>query len=377
MKELLDTLTKAKQTASAKAMLLANLNRDLKDSINPIIGMTTLLLETPLNPRQQANVLSIKKASDKLLNMLNMLADLNNAETDKSILKNEWFDLKTGLSTLVKQYEIRQGEIGGRIKLVFKPDIPSKLHADLRRVDQVISNQVKALTSFSPEKPIVISLDSKRVNNNYVDLIFEISCNAKLPHDFVDKSTRFLEQGDPCISYEFGEIALGLALSKKVCALMGGSISFIINENQIPTFRFNIRVETENNNDDKGISILVVEDNILNQKVVGATLRKQGFTYDVASDGETAIEKYKNRRFDFILMDIQMPVMDGYETTRQIRDLEKEKPEGNPSKIYALTANATNEDQKKCFSAGMDGFLAKPFRFLELEKIIHQIADQK
>jgi CheY-like chemotaxis protein len=188
---------------------------------------------------------------------------------------------------------------------------------------------------------------------------------------------RFLEWGNPDISHEYGGIALCLAVSKNLCKLMGGALSFKKTDAQASEFQFEINVEVEPKNAKNTVSILVVEDNVLNQKVLGATLKKQGFMYELASDGKAAFEKFKKTRFDFILMDIQMPVMDGYETTRQIRIFEKENPKGIPAKIFALTANATSEDQKKCLAVGMDGFLAKPFKFLELEKIIHQIADQK
>jgi CheY-like chemotaxis protein len=377
IEELLMAKNKAEKTAHSKARFLANLNHDLKTPLNPIIGMTEILLDSPLNAEQKEDLLVIHKSALKLLSMLNTLAGFHNSESGQVIFDNAWFDLKTGLSNIVKECEAAQHEKGNRIRLFYKTDVPENIYADQKRIGQIICYLVTAIANFAQYETININVGSKMVDNNLVGLSITVSSSIAIPDNFTNQTMRFLEWGNPDISHEYGGIALCLAVSKNLCKLMGGALSFKKTDAQASEFQFEINVEVEPKNAKNTVSILVVEDNVLNQKVLGATLKKQGFMYELASDGKAAFEKFKKTRFDFILMDIQMPVMDGYETTRQIRIFEKENPKGIPAKIFALTANATSEDQKKCLAVGMDGFLAKPFKFLELEKIIHQIADQK
>jgi CheY-like chemotaxis protein/signal transduction histidine kinase len=377
LEELIAAKKAEESRTKSKAMILASLNHDLRTPLNSIIGMTEVLLDTSLDADQQEDAQVIQKSAFKLLSLLNSLADFTKTEAGQIIFTNDWFNLKTDLFQMIKLPGTGLAETKTEVKLNIISGVPEKIYGDPKRIGQILSYLVFALASFAHNETIKINIDSKSEDNNHVNLLFKIESKVDIPGDFSDKIIKFLDRGEADISHENAELALGLAVSKNLCNLMGGSISFGQNEEQGPAFQFSVLAETENRNGTSSVSILVVEDNLLNQKVVGATLKKKGHTFDLAGDGKTALEKFKQNRFDFILMDIQMPVMDGYETTRQIRSFEKENPVGTVAKIYALTVNATSEDKKKCLAVGMNGFFAKPFKFFELEKIIHQIADEK
>jgi PAS domain S-box-containing protein len=376
MEDLLIEKKTLEEATKSKALFLANLNHDLRTPLNSIIGMSEVLMDTSLDEDQLEDAQVIQIAAFKLLSLLNNLADYTKTEANQIIISNNWFDLKTGLSDAIKSYIAKQNVNKSQVKLNFTKNVPSKINSDPKRIGQIAGLLVRVLEYFAGDETINIEIRSENEDNNHVNLILIVDCPVDIPIEFAEKIKRFFDHGDPELSHETGELALGLAVSKNLCKLMGGSVSFKQGEEQNPAFHISIKVETEPGKNPNMVSILVVEDNLLNQKVVGATLRKRGFAYDLASDGKTALEKFRQNRFDFILMDIQMPVMDGYETTRQIREIEKAYPTEKTAKIYALTANATSEDQRKCFAAGMNGFLTKPFNYTELEKIIRAVADE-
>jgi CheY-like chemotaxis protein len=154
---------------------------------------------------------------------------------------------------------------------------------------------------------------------------------------------------------------------------MGGSISFKSEVDKGSSFWFTLALEEEKKIEETNKTlVLVVEDNLLNQRVVGATLQKNNFNFDLASNGKIAVEKATEKYYALILMDIQMPVMDGYEATRQIREFENSNPERARSYIIALTANATKEDRERCEKTGMNAYLTKPFKFTDLENILQK-----
>jgi len=377
LEELVLTKKTLEESCKSKALILANLNHDLRTPLNSIIGMSEVLLDSSLTNNQQDDARVIHKSANNLLTLLNVFADFTKTEAGEIKSTNYWFDLKTDLSSITLTSVPGQKDLGQKVFLNFTPNVPSKINSDPQGLGKILSYLAHILATLVNNENIKINTDSKNIDNNNILLEFVIESEMAVPDELSKNIIAFLEHGDPEISHKNGKLALELAVSKNLCKLMGGSISFEQNELQAAVFKFSLSAETEGTSSSNSVSILVVEDNLLNQKVVGTTLKKRGYSYNLAGDGRTALDKFKQTRFDFILMDIQMPVMDGYETTRQIRNFEKENPSGSSAKIYALTANATSEDQKKCLAVGMDGFFAKPFNFIELEKVILQIADSK
>ncbi|OYT12657.1 MAG: hypothetical protein B6I19_09235 [Bacteroidetes bacterium 4572_114] len=377
--ELLSAKKSAEETLKSMAMLLVNLGHDFRTPMNSIIGMADILIDSQIDQEQKDDVNVIKISAYKLLSILNTLVDFSKIEAKQIDFKNIWFDPQTELSNLIKLSVQKETEKRNKIILSGGKELPLKTNGDPKRINQILNPLLQCINHFIENGTIELSIKKENIDTNHIDLVYRISANgSSFPESVSSAITNYFDNGDPSFSHDNGGIALGLALSKSLSALMGGSVKFVDEPGKGFFFSFKIGLETEWQHPDNAnnISILVVEDNILNQKVVGLTLKKKGLTYDLAGDGLLALEKYKKNRFDFILMDIQMPVMDGYETTKHIRNFEKENPNGKTAMIYALTANATNENQQKGLTAGMNGFMTKPFKYSELEKIIYTIPEE-
>ena len=370
--ELLTKKRRAESAAESIFKLLANLGHDLKTPLNSIIGMIEVLTESNLDQDQQEDVQVIRKSADKLLSLLNTLNEFTIIGANQNILENRWFAPVAELSDLVKSLKEKAKEKGNDLLIHIGNDIPLKTKSDPKLIRLLLSHLIFCSNTFLENGIIEVSLEMGHNDMNHADLLYQIKCKGKrLPLEISEKILTFLHHDDPSISYNYGETALRLAVAKGLSKLLGGAINLSDDAEEGFIFTFKINFEIERPQSSNTVSILVVEDNILNQKVVGIILKNKGFVYDLASDGQAALEKYRQNHFDFILMDIRMPVMDGYEATRNIRKFENEHPTRKAAKIFALTANATSEDQKKCLTAGMNGFLTKPFNFPELEKIIY------
>ena len=365
------------ENSKSMSELLVNLGHDFRTPMNSIIGIIDVLLDSQLKQEQQEDVQVIHKSAHKLLYILNNLVDFFQIEAKQINFESIWFGPQTELSQLIKLPEKKIIEKGNKIVLNSGKSITFKAKGDPKRINQILIPLLQCINHFTENKTIGVSIEKESIDSNNIDLTYRISSNS-LPERISSGITNYFDNGDPSFSQYNGGIALGLAISKSLSVLMGGSVRFRDEPGKGSLFSFKISMETEwqQPSDANIISILVVEDNILNQKVVGLTLKKKGLKYDLAGDGQLALEKYMQNQFDFILMDIQMPVMDGYETTKQIRNFEKENPNRKAARIYALTANATNENQKKCLASGMNGFMTKPFKFSELEKIIYNTSKE-
>jgi len=376
--EVLNAKNKAEEAAKSTSLLLANLGHDLKTPLNSIIGMIQVLMESHLDQDQHEDMQVIQNSGNKLFTLLNSLNEYTSIGAEKIILESTWAEPKSELSNLIGLLEDKIKAKGNKITFKTGKDIPTKIKSDPKRINQILTHLILCANTFLENGTISFSLEKENDDVNHSNFNYTIIIPETGLLNGVSKMILgFLDWGDPSISQEYGEFALGLAVSKGLAELMGGSVNFENTTKNGAAFTFKINLETEKSKSSNAFSVLVVDDNILNQKVVGTSLKKRGFVYDLASDGQTALNKFKQNRFDFILMDIQMPLMDGYETTRLIRDFEKETKTLKPARIYALTANATDEDRKNGLNAGMDGFITKPFKFPELESIISKIAQQK
>jgi CheY-like chemotaxis protein len=346
--------------------------------MNALMGMSEILAESSLDEEQREDLQIIRNSAEELLSVINILNEFSALESGKTEFYKVWFDHKEKLQTTVNELTRKISNHGNKISLLIKDDVPSRIKADPKKLVGILDHLICSFNMLVRDSSFGVSVTSEYKDVDYIYLSFKVSVSGGgISENTADEVVNFLHKDDPALSEHNGEVAMRLFIAKMLVALMEGELKFFSAQANEPAFSFRINVETEKQHSKKNMTVLVVEDNVLNQQVVITSLRRNGFKYDIAGNGHDAIEKFKKDRFEIILMDIQMPGMDGYETTKRIRELEKAHPTGKTTKIYALTANATSDDYKMGMASGMDGFLTKPFMIDALEKIIRKTPDKK
>jgi signal transduction histidine kinase/CheY-like chemotaxis protein len=375
--QLLIAKRKAEEATSYKSKFLASMSHETRNPLNSIMGMIDLMMETNLEEEQIENLNIMRYSANKLHKLLNDILDLSRIEANKINIEKSFFNLHEELKKLIKSHQVQAKQNNNRLVLSVSPEVPVNIKSDALRLGQIISNLLVNSLKFTKNGEVSLKIEKENASKSIARLKFTITDNGIgiNPESTLNVLDEY-EQADATITRTYGGSGLGLSISKRLCALMGGKLEFNSVPEKETNFWFSLPVEyvsDANKQNTKTIKVLIVEDNLLNQQVVGAILKKQGFDFDVANNGRFALEKIKQEHFDVILMDIQMPVMDGYDATRQIRQMEKEKGAEKKSLIIALTANATSADRKKCLSLGMDDYLVKPFNYNQLQPILRDL----
>ena len=386
-RELIKARDLAEQSTRVKEQFLTNMSHEIRTPMNGILGFAKILYGTNLDEQQKQSVNAIKRAGKNLMIVINDILDFSKIEADKMIFEEVDFSLSQNIKAVMELLSPIADE--KKIKLIFNIDnkINDFLIGDPTRLSQILINLIGNALKFTDKGYVELIVSQVKESDLETFLEFAIiDTGVGIPDDKIDSIFESFNQASNETTRKFGGTGLGLTITRRLIELQGGSITVESEIDKGSKFLFiiqykkaqkgivkTVKLKTEKISSDflKNINILLVEDNELNQLLAVKVFEKFDKTIDIADNGKIAIDKIANNNYDIILMDIQMPEMDGIELTKYIRT-----NFGPKSKIpiIALTAHATSIEKKRCLDNGMNDYLSKPFDFNELiEKIYHNL----
>lgn len=354
----------------AKTAFLATMSHEIRTPMNGVLGMTQLLQETILTPKQEEYLQVIQNSGEVLLSVINDILDFSKLEAGKLDMENIPFDLPNLLQEVYRIMVPKADEKAILFDFKNNPQLPQWIMGDPMRLKQVLINLISNAVKFTEKGSVMVATKLIEKNDQEAVILFTVT-DTGIGMNQEIQSHLFTEfsQADPSISRKFGGTGLGLVICKKIVERCGGKIGVQSEIGKGSAFWFRIPFQltnqpsTSENSPQSSVSvpslrILLAEDNLVNQKMMRALLQRAKHQITIAENGVQALRVLQEEPFDVVLMDIQMPEMDGLEATRRIRALADAHKANIP--IIALTANALMEDRQRCFSAGMNGYLAKP-----------------
>ncbi|HCL04820.1 MAG TPA: hypothetical protein DHW64_02145 [Chitinophagaceae bacterium] len=382
--KLIEARKNAEEAKQLQEQFLANMSHEIRTPMNGIQGMTNLLMQTELNSQQKEFTGMIKRSVNNLLVIVNDILDFSKIKAGRLTIDKTAFSIREVLNNVKAQFE---HEVSGKklqLLIEYELTLPETVIGDPYRLNQVLVNVVGNAIKFTVAGEVHIKVEQLNQRDNKSDFLFTVSdTGIGIPEDKTNVIFDAFTQAGPDIARNYGGAGLGLAICKGLVELQQGSITVSNIPGGGSVFSVSLPYEVQETNNDatddslllKGKRFLVVEDNEVNQKLVSYVLKKVGGAVDIAHNGRMAIDLLENKTayYDLIIMDIQMPVMDGYEATEYIRTvLQLQTP------IIAMTATALKGDQEKAEQVGMNEFMLKPFDFNDLYKrLVKLIATKK
>ena len=394
----------AEQANMAKTLFLANMSHDIRTPMNGIIGMTELVLATDLSQEQRKFLKNIKISSNGLLGLLNDILDFSKIEAGQLLIVNHNFNFRKMLANIQSTMMFNATEKGLELKFPEEDDsLPVYVKGDELRLRQILLNLIGNAIKFTPKGSVTLKVSAKKQNEYAIQLQFEVrDTGIGIPAEKQIEIFVGFTQADSSTTREFGGSGLGLTISRQLVEIMGGKIWL---ESQVgkgsnfhfiivmaPGRRDNIPQMDAVTKPSKSLHILLADDNLLNREVAQLILEKDGHTVTTAENGLQALQWMETGNFDLILMDVQMPTMDGLTACAIIRQCEKgidlssyplpaglkerllQNCRGKHIQIVAITANAMEGDRQNCRDAGMDSYLTKPFDPVQMHQVIAECA---
>lgn len=370
--------------ANDKVDFFKNISHNLRISLNGIIGMAEMLKQTPVNEIQKDYINIITNSSNSLLNSINKIFDYLLIENKAITIENKEFNIRKLISDSIEHFSLDAKEKNINLKYKVDEKIPDILIGDANHLTQIIYNLLSVLIFNSKNGNINIELSNVNTGNiNKQKIEFKISNNSiSLKNKNNENIKAVIESLKPINPFPDSLIGINIINSKEIIHFFNEELSFGYKNENESEFTFNLtfdkifkkiipsKPDETQKGTSKKLSVLLIEDNLLNRKFAIAILKKAGYDYDIAENGKIGIKKFKEKKYDLILMDIQMPIMDGIIATKKIREIEKQRGTKDRVIIIAVTAYALENDRKNCLEAGMDEYISKPYKPFELKNII-------
>ncbi len=383
-----EAMLNAKSASEAKSAFLANMSHEIRTPLNGVLGMIAVMLEGELSEEHREHLELARQSGLLLQGILNDVLDISKIEAGKVVLELRDFDLKATLEEIVGLMETQASQKGLELRLNYPDAVPVSFRGDAGKIRQVTLNYLGNALKFTTRGSITVSVSMQ--NDGAVDQRVKIAvCDTGIGIRAEQQSRLFEKfiQADASTTRKYGGTGLGLAICKRLAELMGGEVGVISAPDAGSTFwaavpllpiaapeRVDRTASGGNSNKRWRGRVLVVEDNLINQKIVARLLERRGLAVDTAANGRDALQMINNARYCLVFMDCQMPEMDGYQATREIRGSEYLRSLSRLP-IVAMTANAMAGDRELCLDAGMDDYVSKPVGVNELERVLSRWAE--
>jgi PAS domain S-box-containing protein len=372
----------AEMVSAARTQFLANVSHEIRTPMNSILGMTDLALDTQLTEQQRDYLDMVRASGQSLLILLNDVLDFSKIEAGKLSLHPRRFDLRSVIEETLKPMVLRAASRSLEFYSTIHPDVPERVVGDDERLRQLLLNLTGNAIKFTSSGSIQVAIEPVPGHPDAVRILISDTGIGISP----DKQEAIFEpftQADGSMTRRYGGTGLGLSISAKLVEMMGGRLYVSSRPGEGTTFSTIIHLPRAEGGPSASdvtarkaprwhgrLRVLVAEDSVTNQILVRRLLEREGHAVDVAQTGEEALQMFRGSKYDLVLMDVQMPEMDGLQATGGIREIEKQ--EGGHVPILAMTAHAMPGDREQCLAVGMDGYLSKPVQSPDLLRAVYE-----